>query len=202
MSERPRRDAARGVGGPASDAARPPRVRLFVALDLPDPARAALGRFRDAAADPLVWRPLDAASFHVTLAFLGHRPADDVERVAGVLGDLPPWDPPPLELSGGLLLPPRRARVLTVALADPGGGLAVLQAAVSAGLAAAGLHQPEARPFRAHVTVARLRSGARAPRELDVEPEPLAFTAGAVTLYRSRLGRGGAVYENLYSRGA
>jgi 2'-5' RNA ligase len=175
-------------------------VRLFVALDLPGEARAALARFRDAAADPAVWRPLRDESFHVTLAFLGHRPEEDVERVAAVLGRLPPWEPPRLALADGLLLPPRRARVLTVALADPDGVLGALQAAVSAGLAEAGLYEPEARPFRAHVTVARLRPGARAPRQLHGSPEQLSFGAGPVTLYRSLLARGGAVYEPLFAR--
>jgi 2'-5' RNA ligase len=175
-------------------------VRLFVALDLPDEARKALVRFRDAAADPVVWRPLREESFHVTLAFLGHRADEDVERIAGVLRALPPWNPPRLALADGLLLPARRARVLTVALTDPDGALAARQAAVSAALAEAGLYEPEARPFRAHVTVARLRSGARPPRSLEAAPEPLPFTAGAVTLYRSRLARGGAVYEPLFAR--
>ena len=181
-------------------AAGPASLRLFVALDLPGPARAALAGFRDAAADPAVWRPLPETSFHVTLAFLGHRPAEDAERVAAVLAGLDAWEAPQLALGDGLLLPPRRARVLTVALADPGERLGALQADVSAGLAAAGLYAPEARPFRPHVTVARLRSGARAPRSLDAAPEPLSFRAGAVTLYRSRLGRGGAVYEPLFAR--
>jgi RNA 2',3'-cyclic 3'-phosphodiesterase len=175
-------------------------VRLFVALDLPGDARDVLARFRDAAADPVVWRPLDEASFHVTLAFLGYRIEGDVERVSDVLQALPPWEPPRLEVAGGLLLPPRRARVLTVALADPDGVLGALQAAISAALAAAGLYKPEARPFRAHVTVARLRAGARSPRGLEAQPEPLSFTGGAVTLYRSRLARGGAVYEPLFAR--
>ena len=175
-------------------------VRLFVALDLPEEARAALARFRDAAADAAVWRPLAEESFHVTLAFLGYRPEEDVERVARVLGELPPWTAPELAVGDGLLLPPRRARVLTVALVDPDGVLGAVQASVSAALATAGLYEPEARPFRPHVTVARLRSGARAPRTLDAQPEPLSFTAGAVTLYRSRLGRGGAVYEPLFAR--
>ena len=175
-------------------------VRLFVALDLPDTARAALGRFRDAAADPAVWRPLDEAQLHVTLAFLGYRDEADVERVTGVLRELTPWHPAALRFHGGLLLPPRRARVLTVALADPDGAVAALQADVSDGLAAAGLYEPEKRPFRAHVTVARLRPGARPPRRLEVEPERLSFAAGPVTLYRSRLQRGGAVYEPLFAR--
>jgi 2'-5' RNA ligase len=176
------------------------KLRLFVALDLPAAARAALARFRDEAAEPAVWRPLPEASLHVTLAFLGYRLEDDVERIADVLRGLPPWVAPELALGGGLLLPPRRARVLTVALGDPEGGLAALQAGVSARLAAGGLYEPEARPFRPHVTVARLRAGARPPRALEAAPEPLSFRAGAVTLYRSRPGRGGAVYEPLFER--
>ena len=138
-------------------------LRLFVALDLPAAAVGALERFRDAAADPAVWRPLDAATFHVTLAFLGHRPEGDVAPAGAVLGGLAAREPPALALADGLLLPPRRARVLTVALADEGGALGALQAELAAGLAAAGVYTPEARPFRPHVTVARIRSGARGP---------------------------------------
>jgi 2'-5' RNA ligase len=178
----------------------PARPRLFVALDLPAPARAALARFRAAAADPAVWRPLPDSSFHVTLAFLGHRDAADVDRVTVVLRALAPRAAPALALAGALLLPPRRARVLAVALDDATGALAALQSEVAGALAGAGLFEPEARPFRPHVTIARLRSGARAPRALDPAPEPLAFEAGPVTLYRSRLGRGGAVYEPLFAR--
>ena len=56
------------------------KLRLFVALDLPAPARAALAAFRAAAADPAVWRPVPDEALHLTLAFLGHRPEADVER--------------------------------------------------------------------------------------------------------------------------
>jgi hypothetical protein len=35
---------------------------------------------------------------------------------------------------------------------------------------------------------------------VDAEPEPLGFSADAVTLYRSRVGRGGASYEPLVTR--
>jgi 2'-5' RNA ligase len=178
----------------------PRRLRLFVALDLPAEAVAALARFRDGAADPAVWRPLDDATFHATLAFLGHRPEEDVEAVGAVLEGLAPREPPALALGDGLLLPPRRARVLTVALDDRSGGLGALQAEVSAGLAAARVYEPEARPFRPHVTVARIRPGARSPRGLDGAPEPVAFCAGAVVLYRSHVARGGATYEPLLTR--
>ena len=54
------------------------KLRLFVALDLPAPARAALAAFRAAAADPAIWRPVPDEALHLTLAFLGHRPEADV----------------------------------------------------------------------------------------------------------------------------
>jgi 2'-5' RNA ligase len=105
-----------------------------------------------------------------------------------------------LTIAGALLLPPRRARVLCAALTDPDGTLVALQQRVSDGLEAEGLYTPEKRPFRAHATVARLRSGARSPRDLPdgLAPEPLEFHVAAVTLYRSHLGRGGARYEALH----
>ena len=103
-----------------------------------------------------------------------------------------------LALGAALLLPPRRARVLCAEVEDRSGALAELQARVSAGLAAAGLHEPERRPFRPHATVARLRAGARAPRPVRLgDPAPVAFAGEAVTLYRSHLSRAGASYEPL-----
>jgi RNA 2',3'-cyclic 3'-phosphodiesterase len=173
------------------------KLRLFVALDLPAPAVEALVRFRDAAADPAVWRALAPRTFHVTLAFLGWR--DDAAPAARVVEGLG-FAAPPLALGDVLLLPPGRARVLTVAVADPSGGLAALQGEVAGALAAAGAYAPEARPFRPHVTVARVRKGAIAPRAVAAAPDPVAFAGGAVVLYRSHTGPGGARYEPLASR--
>ncbi len=168
-----------------------------MALGLPPAAVAALTRFRDAAADPEVWRPLAPETFHVTLAFLGARTA--AEPAARVLAELGAVAPPPLALGEGLLLPPRRGRVLTVAVADPTGALAALQDRVAGALAAVGEFEPEARPFRPHVTVARLRRSATPPRAVGAAPEPLAFAGGPVVLFRSHPGRGGARYEALAS---
>ena len=174
-------------------------LRLFVALDLPADARAALAAFRDAevAAAPDAWRPVRDEALHLTLVFLGHRPADDVAAVEPVLvGSAGPA--PPLALGRALLLPPRRARVLCAEVADADGELAALQGRVSDGLAQAGVYEPEARPFRAHATVARLRSGARAPRTAASDgPARLSFRGEALTLYRSNVRRGGALYEPL-----
>ena len=172
-------------------------VRLFVALDLPAEARAALAAFREEAADPQVWRPLPEASFHVTLAFIGHREEDDVARCAAALDDVPVPASLPLALGRALLL----SRVLTVAVEDPSGGLGEVQAGVSAALARAGVYEPEARRFRPHVTVGRLRKDARPPRRAGGAPAPVAFPGGPVVLFRSVLGRGPANYERLWSSG-
>jgi 2'-5' RNA ligase len=171
--------------------------RLFVALDLPAAARAALAEFRDAEADQEVWRPVPDEALHITLVFLGHRPFGEADAVAAVLRECagPAAD---LALGPAVLLPPRRARVLCAEVEDRAGALGELQSRVSAGLAAAGLHEPERRPFRAHATVARLRAGARAPRSTrHGDPAPVAFAGEAVTLYRSHLSRTGASYEAL-----
>lgn len=171
-------------------------LRLFVALELPEAVRAALAAFRDAAADPDVWRPIRDEALHLTLAFLGRRPAGDVAAVSSVL-HAAAGPAPRLVLAGALLLPPRRARVLCAHLEDPEGTLAALQARVSDGLAAAGVYTPEKRPFRAHATVARLRPRARPPRTVEATPEPLEFAGGPLTLFESRLHPHGARYEPL-----
>ena len=184
------------AGSPPGDAERP--LRLFVALELPDPIRDALAAV-GAAADRDAWRAVGAPSLHLTLAFLGSRPPGDVAAISRVLDAEAGSAAPRLSLNGALLLPPRRPRVLTVALDDPDGTLAALQGRVSAGLEAVGVYTPEKRPFRAHITVARLRPRARAAPapELDLDDEP--FTAAWLTLFQSRLHPKGARYAALTS---
>jgi 2'-5' RNA ligase len=172
------------------------KLRLFVALDLPAPAREALAAFRAAVADPAVWRPVSDEALHLTLAFLGHRPEADVERITAVL-QAAPAVAPRLTLGRALGLPMRRPRVLTAAIVDHDGTLADLQAWVSRELAAHDLYAPEAREFRPHATVARLRPDARVAGGKLPGPAPVTFYGEALTLYESKLRRGGARYEPL-----
>jgi 2'-5' RNA ligase len=171
--------------------------RLFVALALPDDVRAALADY-GAAADPEVWRAVPEASLHLTLAFLGARPPSDADAIAPLLQAEAGSPAPRLSLNDALLLPPRRARVLTVALDDADGTLAALQRRVAIALEALGVYTPERRPFRAHITVGRLRPHAPPPRDAPPAPEA-AFTAVRLTLYRSLLHPKGARYEPLTS---
>jgi RNA 2',3'-cyclic 3'-phosphodiesterase len=173
-------------------------ARLFAALDLPEAVRAALAGFGAAAAEgDFALRAVGVESLHVTLAFLGHRPLDDIEPArAAVRAAASPV--PGLALGEVLWLAPRRPHVLTVALDDGDGALAALHAAVVAALGDAVGYEPERRRFRPHVTVARVRRGA-APRRRGLPEEPRgAFAGEALTLYRSWLGgRGPARYEAL-----
>ena len=145
---------------------RPERARLFVALDLPATVREALAAWRDAAlAGDDAWRPTADAALHVTLCFLGWRAPADAGPVAGALERrVAPAAPLDLALGTAALLPPRRPRVLAVDLADPGGGLVALQAALAGDLAERELYVPERRPYRPHVTVARVRGRMRPAR--------------------------------------
>jgi RNA 2',3'-cyclic 3'-phosphodiesterase len=174
-------------------------ARLFAALELPAPVRDALGAFgRAAADDDFALRPVGDDALHVTLAFLGHRPLDDIDpareavrAAASVSGSLD------LSLGEPLWLAPRRPHVLTVEVLDATGALFALQERVVAGLAEAVEYEPERRRFRPDVTVARVRHGAR-PRQRGLPEAPSASFAGdAVALYRSYLGGGPARYEAL-----
>jgi 2'-5' RNA ligase len=170
-------------------------LRLFVALDLPADVRAALAAV-GAAADPAVWRALAAETLHVTLAFLGARAATDVATIEPLIAAVEGRPAPRLALGRVLGLPPRRSRVLTVELEDPDGTLTAIQSELSRELAAAAVFTPETRPFRPHVTIARLRPRMHATRDVPALL-PLAFEAPSVSLYRSLTQPGGARYETL-----
>jgi 2'-5' RNA ligase len=174
-------------------------LRLFVAGELPGPAVSSLASWADQLRLPEL-RHVSEASLHITLAFLGPRPAEDVEALAAALAPVQPW-PSELRIGRPLWLAPRRPHVLTVEIEDPEGALAAAQSAVVERLAgAAPGWRPETRAFRPHVTVARVRRGARVDPsavELPTGPEPVPFALEAVTLFQSTLSPRGARYEPL-----
>jgi RNA 2',3'-cyclic 3'-phosphodiesterase len=182
------------------DAAADERVRLFVALELPDQIRDTLVRWR--ARLPGVaqaTRPIEPRDLHATLCFLGWRGTDEISSIADALGVLVPAPAPQLALADAIWLPRRRPRVLAVSLRDERGTLAAAQSALSQTLAAGGWYEPEARAYLGHVTVARAGHGTTVPRKALPDPPEVEFLARRVTLYRSRLHRSGATYEALAS---
>ena len=174
-------------------------VRLFLALDLPDPARGELTRWRDATLatrDEL--RPVADAALHVTLVFLGRREQALVQSIWGsAAAAAAALAAPSFVVRGAKWIPPRRARLLAVDLEDREGRGAALHAAVSSALVDAGLHESEGRPFWPHITVARVRGRSKVR---DTRPIPMGgtpFDAPVLTLYRSDLHPAGARYVPL-----
>jgi 2'-5' RNA ligase len=168
-------------------------TRLFVAVDPPEPVRAQIaGWGRGAAAGG---RPVAADALHVTLCFLGVQPASLIDTIAAVVrASAGPVGR--VALGAPVWLPRRRPRALAIHLHDETGGLGDLAGAVGRGLAEAIDWEPERRAFRPHITVARMRAGAVVPGALPPTPG-LSFAPESLTLYRSHLEAGGAVYEPL-----
>src|SRR5579884_2481193 len=101
------------------------RARLFVALELPGHVREALTRWcSDALREVSGVRPLGVESLHLTLCFLGLRPAREIEAIAAALQGVGWRQKAPLSLAEPLWLPPRQPRVLAVRLSDNAGALA------------------------------------------------------------------------------
>lgn len=166
-------------------------MRVWVAGELPDAARDACVRWRDALALAGA-RAVPDDGLHLTLAFLGERPEDEVTRVAAALRSVR-GAAGGLGLGEGLLLPRRRPRVVAVGVRDPDGSLDELHARVGDAVGAT-----ERRRYRPHVTVARLGRGAAAPDEpVSAAPEAGIFAVESVALVRTHLGSGPARHETL-----
>ncbi len=172
-------------------------MRTFLALDLP-------GAMLDAAADTAAelkpslptakWVHRDA--MHVTLRFLGKTSAPQVDALRELVRQLGERPPPRSTLGRvGAFPEPRRARVLFLELVQttPADGLVALAAQAELAAVALGF-DAEHRPFKPHLTLARLR----APR--DVRPWLAARVvaaegpAAAVTLYESKTLPDGPAY--------
>ena len=170
-----------------------PRARLFLALDLPEPARASLASWRDPlVADRSDLRPVSPEALHVTLVFLGWQDESAAQKIAdAAFGALPAGRPPRLTPVG--------VRLFALDLEDEGGRAAALQASASAALEAGGWYRPEKRPFWPHLTLARVKRKERRVAPLPDHPPPPSepFEAPVVTLYRSTLRPQGALYEPL-----
>jgi len=177
-----------------------PRARLFLALDLPEPARASLVAWRDTLVSGRSdLRPVRPESLHVTLVFLGWQDESAVSKIVdAAFSSLSVGSPPRLTPMGVRSLPPRNPRLIALDLEDEGGRATALQASASAALEAGGWYRPEKRPFWPHLTLARAKRGERRVQPvLDGPPPPGAFEAPVITLYRSTLRPQGALYEPL-----
>lgn len=167
-------------------------TRAFVAVRLPDPVLDAVAE-RTAALD-VPERRTTREQWHLTLQFLGNRA--DVDAVAGTLGDLDvaaAW----ARLGGAGAFPrASRGTVLWLGLVEGGELLARLARAVHERTARLG-YEPDDRPYRPHLTLARCRS----PQNLrsviaSIGDEPVgpSWCVDRVTVFESETRSDGARY--------
>ena len=173
------------VGGDAS-------IRLFCALRLPDDVLDGLVAWsRRALPERDGVRRVVRANLHVTLAFLGRRPAAEVPAIARELRQA--------------AAAARRARfavsryretrsVGMLVLDDEGGRAIALADDLHGRLERLGVYERERRPWLPHLTVVRFRER---PRLAPSLPELGAFGPSDAALYHSVLRSTGAQYEVL-----
>jgi 2'-5' RNA ligase len=165
------------------------RLRLFLGFPLPASAARALVRWQEQELVAPKVRVVPRENLHVTIAFLGSRPSEELEPIAGVLREAVDDVPAPV-------LTPTRYRetrsVGMVVLADEAERATRIAQGAHAGLERLGVYEPERRPWLPHLTVVRFRERPRLrPAIPDLGPVRLSDAA----VYISRLRPTGAQYE-------
>jgi 2'-5' RNA ligase len=162
------------------------RLRLFCALRLPDAALDTLCEWQ--ARELRDGRVVPRSNLHVTLAFLGHRPAGELPEIARALQES-------AERSEPIRLLPERYRetrsVAMLALKDLTGAASALADDLFGRLERLGVYERERRRWLPHVTVLRFR---RPPRLKPPLPDLGEIVPSDAAAYLSRLGPKGAEY--------
>jgi len=182
--------------------------RLFVAVPMPpEPLASCRDLVEHVRSGPLgrVPRWVRVDNLHLTVRFLGDTPPDLVPDVALAVQDafagMAAFD---VELAGAGMFPgPRKPRALWLGIEQGAGELGALADALDAPLDPLGW-PPDDRPYRPHLTVARLDSSSPA-QGVEVAESLVAaatgwrtgFRADRVVLYRSHLAGGPPRYESL-----
>lgn len=184
-------------------------MRLFIAIDLSDQMRAALQLQMDRLNSIVGNRQarwLDPAGIHLTLKFLGETPSDRMNAISGLLQRIATQYSPFAMNAGSFGCFPswKKPSVLWIGVDEPTHTLAKLRNALEEALHALG-HPQEARAFRPHLTIGRIRKGiARAEmNELVNQLEKVQIDlvgrqeVSEFCLFRSELHPHGAVYTKL-----
>jgi 2'-5' RNA ligase len=138
-------------------------------------------------------RPVPRENLHITLAFLGARPASEVDAIGEELASA-------TGAAGPIELQERRYRetrsVGMVVLSDEGGAATALATDLAGRLGRLGVYRPEQRAWLPHVTVARFRE------RPGLTPPPPALgqvSPSDAAVYSSVLRPTGAQYQVLES---
>jgi 2'-5' RNA ligase len=164
-------------------------MRLFCALRLPGDLVDRLVAWQHA--ELRGGRLVPADNLHVTLAFLGSRPAEELPAIAGALRAAA-LDADGVHLRVRGYRETRSVGMLT--LDDEGGRATALAARLHEALEALGVYRREARPWLPHLTVLRFKER---PRLAPTPPDLGEIMPSDAAVFISRLRPGGAQYEVL-----
>jgi len=165
------------------------RLRLFLGFRLSDATARAVARWQQDELPPERTRLVLRENLHVTIAFLGSRPAGEVEPIAGVLREAVRSAAAPVLTPVGY----RETRSVGMLVFDDEGARATAIAEdIHGRLERLGVYEPEHRQWLPHLTVVRFRER---PRLQPSIPELGAVTLSDAAVYISRLRRTGAQYE-------
>jgi RNA 2',3'-cyclic 3'-phosphodiesterase len=175
-----------------------PSGRLFVGVPLPDGVRAALTAHLRATlgAGGLPGRAVPSGNWHLTLRFLGATEPTQGESLVAALRAAELGERFAVTFGGAGAFPSaRRAAVFWIGVEEGEDGLRRLAAAAEAAARAAGFPAEE-RPYRPHLTVARIRPPADVTCAVErVGRTGVRMDVGEVVVFRSHLGGGPARYE-------
>ena len=167
------------------------RLRLFCGFPVPERALDELERWQSA--ELRAGRVVPRGNLHVTLAFLGSRPAEELEAIERAL----------LDAAQEALRPVFRAlryretrSVGMLVLDDEGGRATALANELHERLEALGVYRREPRPWLPHLTVVRFRDR---PRLHPPVPDLGAVSPSDAAVYHSALRPDGAQYTVLES---
>jgi RNA 2',3'-cyclic 3'-phosphodiesterase len=178
------------------------RQRLFVGVELSEPARIALGHALEsmrAFAPPEELRLIEPERWHLTLQFLGSVEPERIQEILAACAlTAQAMEAFEIVFAGiGAFRSARAATVVWIGVQAGGTELSALAERLMAHTERLGFER-ERRAYRAHLTIARSKQ----PRELSallarVNVPPTAMKVSALTLFRSHPGPAGAHYEAL-----
>ena len=166
------------------------RLRLFCGLALPDPTLDGIGRWQH---EHLAGRTVARANLHVTLAFLGSRPEDEVPAIADALRASVEGIRAP---TFGVDRYRETRSVGMLVLDDEDGRGGRIAERLHKRLEGLGVYRREQRAWLPHLTVVRFRER---PRLRPPVPDLGAFSPSDAAVYHSALSPSGAQYTVLES---
>jgi 2'-5' RNA ligase len=177
-------------------------VRVFVALDVPEEVRQAVGELMgkvEPACRGARWVRMQG--MHLTLKFIGETTPEGVERIRSELGAVRSAAPVAMRFRNvGFFPNAKHPRVFWAGIeASP--NLAEIAAEVERRMEGLGIAREE-RAFKPHLTLARFKSEDGLPRLHEALAKAAPFEFGGARseefhLYQSVLKRGGAQYTKL-----